>query len=85
MSLFKSLHNFIEDVHYARVARKAKKAEDEGNFDEAGRLACELERANRCLICGSKQFFEKEYYAKTGIWACPKCTPQVKKNKINPK
>lgn len=73
MKLLDKLKNEFENKKFHRIARKARKAEDRGDFEEEGRLKIILEENNRCLCCGSEQFFDEEYYKKYGMWKCPEC------------
>lgn len=67
------LRKKIENKIFHKMAKKVKKFEKKGKFKEAGILECMLEENNRCLCCGREQFFDEEYYKRTGMWKCPEC------------
>lgn len=73
MKLLEKLKKELKNRKFHKIARKAKKAEDKGNFKEEGRLQIILEENNRCLCCGSEQFFDEKYYKQYGMWKCPEC------------
>lgn len=74
--LLKKIKKRLENIKFHRIARKAKRAEIKGNFKEEGRLECILEENNRCLCCGSEQFFDEKYYKEYGMWKCRECDGQ---------
>lgn len=68
----------IENIKFHRIAEKIKKYEKKNDNDRCGKLECTLEENNRCLCCGSEQFFDQEYYNHNGMWKCPQCDDGIK-------
>ncbi len=55
------------------IAKQANWLEGNGNIKGSDHLRALLESHNCCLLCGTKQIFDSDYYRKTGMWKCPSC------------
>lgn len=73
----------IENIKFHRIAERAKKYSNKDNHEKCGKLECILEENNRCLCCGSEQFFDQEYYNHYGMWKCPQCDDGVELDLIS--
>ena len=71
--------NFVSSVRRTRtkrlhhIAKQANYLETMGNFSGSDRLRVLLEEHNCCLVCGTEQVYDPEYYKKIGMWKCPTC------------
>lgn len=67
------IKKILLNMKFHKIAKKAKRSEDKEDFEEEGKLECILEENNRCLCCGSEQYYDEEYYKRNGMWKCPEC------------